>query len=154
MVQFAGENRVINYDQPIPMLGGFQNGKYDFEPISVEGLEAGFYHINAGETTRVVKIVKEVRCGERLEQGKGWFLKMNSLGDTTYYRFDADRGSPQSVTYGLGDIIVWGAQTEARIATFSDRPFTDEMEVGIEIGSKQLPGEFWTEYNQLLKSSS
>jgi len=54
------------------------------------------------------------------------------------------------VSYGHGDVIVWGTKgDETRIVTTSDRPFTPDMEIAIELGSPQAPRPFWQELAKL-----
>lgn len=152
-VEFAGYKRQIQYDSVEPMNGGFGKGGYDYEVIRVDALEAGIYHIPRGQTTRVVEIVQEVKCGERLVEGSGWFLKIDKHGMIQLKEFDSNGRPPGDVFYGEGDTIVWGAKTDMRAVTFSDRPFAGDMEVNVEIDDPNLPKEFWQIYHQMKSQS-
>lgn len=135
----------IEWGKAIAMLGGFGAKEgYEFEVAHAGDQEIGFYHLPAGRTTRVVKIVKEVNCTERLIQGEGWFLRALANGGGVEWRsFDADAGRVSEVGYGLGDTIMWGAgKKEARILTIADRPFTDDMETSVALSAATLPVGF------------
>ncbi|MDO8503872.1 MAG: hypothetical protein Q7S60_04265 [bacterium] len=150
-VEFAHGKREVAHVSTEAMLGGFGNGGYNYEVITADGLEAGFYLIPAGLTTRVVKVVQEGRCVEKLVQGAGWFLKIGKNGIIEVREFDAEQSQVGSVFYKEGDTIVWGAKKDMRVLTFADRPFTDEMEIVIERDGPKLPREFWDKYDELIR---
>lgn len=90
-----------------------------------------------------------------LVQGSGRFLKASHDGSIQLEQFDLSSGNVRGVTYGKGDTIVWGAGKEdLRVLTRSDRPFTDDMEVAVEIGSTDLPLEFWKKYQEMILRTS
>lgn len=151
-VEIEGQTVDINWGEAIAMLGGIDGSGYNYEVAYAADREIGFYHIPAGKTTRVVKIVQEVRCTERLVQGEGWMLVAWANGDVNWWSFDADTGRTSDVCYGLGDTIVWGAGAkEMRALTTSDRPFTEDMEVAVDLDSPELPIGFWSLFRELMK---